>query len=67
MTPRRMIVPALILGLAHAAAAQYADEPAEEPNAYVAGMVLAPTALPPLGLRSSDALILARPDVRADL
>ena len=30
-------------------------------------MVVAPTALPPLGQRSPDAVLLARPDVQADL
>ncbi len=73
MKIRRMVLLALILGLTPAAWGQDADLPRDEvtpenePTAFVPGMVVAPTALPPLGLRDPDAVVLARPDVQADL
>ena len=61
---RRLGVPVALLGLASVARAQNAYD---QPTNFVPGMVLAPTALPPLGQRTPDALILARPDVQAEL
>jgi hypothetical protein len=68
MTIRRMFLLGLALGLAPAARGQDQDDtPHEAPTAFVPGMVVAPTALPPLGLREPDGIVLARPDVQADL
>jgi hypothetical protein len=61
---RRLGLAAFLLLVAVPARAQYGDE---QPTNDVPGMVIAPTALPPLGQRTPDALILARPDVQADL
>ena len=61
---RRLGLAPLLLLVAPPAMAQYGDE---QPTNDVPGMVIAPTALPPLGQRTPDALILARPDVQADL
>jgi hypothetical protein len=67
MMIRRIFLLGLVLGLAPAARGQYEDTPNEEPTAFVPGMVVAPTALPPLGIREPDGIVLARPDVQADL
>lgn len=61
---RRVVTIAAVLGLGAGVRAQ---DPAEAPTDAVPGMVVAPTALPPLGQRTPDALILARPDVQDDL
>ncbi len=61
---RRLMLAASLFSLGMPARAQYEDQ---TPTNDVPGMVVAPTALPPLGLRTPDALILARPDVQADL
>lgn len=62
----RVVSLSLVLGLGLVPIAR-AQDPDEEPTAAVPGMVLAPTALPPLGIRSPDSTILARPDVQSDL
>ncbi len=68
MMIRRMFFLGLMLGLVPAARGQDQDDtPYEAPTAFVPGMVVAPTALPPLGLREPDGVVLARPDVQADL
>jgi hypothetical protein len=66
MTLHRVSLLSILLGLGLASPARSQD-PDQEPTAAVPGMVLAPTALPPLGMRSPDSVILARPDVQADL
>ncbi len=66
MVLHRITLLSALLGLALAPSAR-AQDPDPEPTAAVPGMVVAPTALPPLGQRSPDSVILARPDVQADL
>jgi hypothetical protein len=67
MKIRRVVLLGLVLGLVPAARGQDQDTPYEAPTAFVPGMVVAPTALPPLGIRDPDGVVLARPDVQADL
>jgi hypothetical protein len=68
MAIRRMFLMGLVLGLVPVARGQDQDDtPYEAPTAFVPGMVVAPTALPPLGTRDPDGVVLARPDVQADL
>ncbi len=61
---RRFSLLLVLLGLAPFARAQ---DGYEQPTNFVPGMVLAPTSFPPMGQQTPDALILARPDVQAEL